>query len=51
LLAAAKVDRKKQRLVGKKKVASKLARQIDFGAVAQHCEEDDRKPAAGEKQK
>jgi hypothetical protein len=51
LVAAANNAEKKQRLAGKKYVATNLARQIDFAEVA--CcgtGEDDRKQA-GEKQK
>jgi hypothetical protein len=46
LVAAAKNDEKKQRIAGKKFVATNLARQIDFAEVARcGTGEDDRKQA------
>jgi hypothetical protein len=50
LLAAANNAKKKERLTGKKYVATNLARQLDFAEVARSgTGKDDRKPA-GEKQ-
>jgi hypothetical protein len=46
LVAAANNDEKKQRIAGKKFVATNLARQIDFAEVARcGTGEDDRKQA------